>query len=57
MAKLPKELRPPDQHMSSKVTKFVLLSSSLLVVLFVVYGSLGVHADTKNDGAYRQLGE
>ena len=40
----------------SKITKFVLLSSSLLVVLFVVYGSLGVHADSKNDGAYRQLG-
>jgi carboxyl-terminal processing protease len=40
----------------SKTTKFVLLSSSLLVVLFVVYGSLGVHADSKSDGAYRQLG-
>jgi carboxyl-terminal processing protease len=40
----------------SKITKFVLLSSSLLVVLFVVYGSLGVKADSKNDGAYRQLG-
>ncbi|WP_041855981.1 S41 family peptidase [Candidatus Korobacter versatilis] len=40
----------------SKITKFVLLSSSLLVVLFVVYGSLGVRADSKNDGAYRQLG-
>ena len=24
--------------------------------MFVVYGSLGVHADSKNDGAYRQLG-
>lgn len=40
----------------SKITKFVLLSASLFVVLFVVYGSLGVHADSKNDGAYRQLG-
>ncbi len=40
----------------SKLTKFVLLGSSLFVVLFVVYGSLGVHADSKSDGAYRQLG-
>ena len=40
----------------SKITKFVLLGSSLFVVLFVVYGSLGVHADSKSDGAYRQLG-
>lgn len=40
----------------SKITKFILLSSSLLVILFVVWGSLGVHADAKNDGAYRQLG-
>src|SRR5581483_6136049 len=40
----------------SKPTKFVLLASSLFVVLFVVYGSLGVHADSKSDGAYRQLG-
>ena len=40
----------------SKITKFVLLLSSLFVVLFVVIGSLGVHADSKNDGAYRQLG-
>jgi carboxyl-terminal processing protease len=40
----------------SKTTKFVLLSSSLIVVLFIVYGSLGVHADSKSDGAYRQLG-
>ena len=40
----------------SKITKFVLLLSSLFVVLFVVIGSLGVHADSKSDGAYRQLG-
>jgi carboxyl-terminal processing protease len=40
----------------SKTTKFVLLSTSLIVVLFIVYGSLGVHADSKSDGAYRQLG-
>ncbi|HEY3930445.1 MAG TPA: S41 family peptidase [Candidatus Koribacter sp.] len=40
----------------SKLTKFALLFSSLFVVLFVIYGSLGVHADTKDDGAYRQLG-
>lgn len=40
----------------SKTTKFVLLASSLFVVLFVVYGSLGVHADSNDDGAYRQLG-
>ncbi len=40
----------------SKFTKFVLLGSSLFVVLFIVYGSLGVHADSKSDGAYRQLG-
>jgi carboxyl-terminal processing protease len=40
----------------SKITKFILLLSSFLVVLFVVIGSLGVHADSKSDGAYRQLG-
>jgi len=40
----------------SKATKFALLFCSLFVVLFVVYGSLGVHADSKDEGAYRQLG-
>jgi carboxyl-terminal processing protease len=55
MSGLPEESARQTQPMS-KITKFVLLSSSLLVVLFVVYGSLGVHADSKNDGAYRQLG-
>jgi carboxyl-terminal processing protease len=39
----------------SKITKIVLLSVSLLLVTFTVAGGLGVHADTKNDGPYRQL--
>jgi len=39
----------------SKITKFVLLSVSLLLVTFTVAGGLGVHADSKSDGPYRQL--
>jgi carboxyl-terminal processing protease len=39
----------------SKITKFVLLSVSLLLVTFTVAGGLGVHADSKDDGPYRQL--
>ncbi|HWR35725.1 MAG TPA: S41 family peptidase [Clostridia bacterium] len=39
----------------SKTTKAVLLSVSLVLVLFTVAGGLGVKAST-SDGAYRQLG-
>jgi carboxyl-terminal processing protease len=39
----------------SKITKFTLLTVSLLLVTFTVAGGFGVHADTKGDGAYRQL--
>ena len=39
----------------SKITKTVLLTVSLLLVTFTVAGGLGVHADSKGDGPYRQL--
>jgi carboxyl-terminal processing protease len=39
----------------SKQAKAVILSVSLIIVLFAVVGGLGVRAST-NDGAYRQLG-
>ncbi|MGA3211475.1 MAG: S41 family peptidase [Terriglobales bacterium] len=39
----------------SKTAKIVVLSASLVLVLFSVLGGLGVKAST-NDGAYRQLG-
>src|SRR5512138_3437129 len=39
----------------SKRAKVVVLSVSLVIVLFIVAGGLGVKAST-NDGAYRQLG-
>jgi len=39
----------------SKITKFVLLSISFLLVAFTVAGGLGVQAGSSADGAYRQL--
>jgi carboxyl-terminal processing protease len=40
----------------SKRFKAVILSVSLVLVLFTVVGGLGVHASNNDDGAYRQLG-
>ncbi len=39
----------------SKSSKLFLFSVSCVLVLFVIVGSLGVKASSKNDGAYRQL--
>jgi carboxyl-terminal processing protease len=39
----------------SKSSKLFLFSISCLLVFFVIVGSLGVKASSKNDGAYRQL--
>jgi carboxyl-terminal processing protease len=40
----------------SKSTKFVVLGLSVLLASFIVAGGLGVKANTKDDGSYRQLG-
>jgi carboxyl-terminal processing protease len=40
----------------SKRFKAIILSVSLILVLFTVIGGLGVHASNNDDGAYRQLG-
>lgn len=40
----------------SKTAKAIILSVSLVLVIFTVIGGLGVKASTNNDGAYRQLG-
>ncbi|HEY5175032.1 MAG TPA: S41 family peptidase [Terriglobales bacterium] len=40
----------------SKTTKLILLGLSFLLATFVVVGGLGVRANTKDDGSYRQLG-
>jgi len=48
---------PPisELHMS-KTTKLIVLGLSFLIASFVVAGALGVKANTKDDGSYRQLG-
>src|SRR5271165_1724521 len=48
---------PPisELHMS-KTTKLIVLGLSFLIAWFVVAGALGVKANTKDDGSYRQLG-
>jgi len=40
----------------SKTTKLIVLGLSFLIASFVVAGALGVKANTKDDGSYRQLG-
>ena len=42
--------------MISNRLKLVILTLSILIVLFAVLGGLGVRASSDNDGAYKQLG-
>jgi carboxyl-terminal processing protease len=56
MKALPREVTSPvqDKTLMSKQVKAVILVSSVVVVLFMAAGGLGVRASS-NDGAYRQL--